>query len=212
MRPSDNTSGLRYFIRRGRGTALVAFSALLAACSSLLGVEDLNEGPRPGDEEGGSSGATSGKGGTGGSSGGAGGARGGSAGSTSGSGGAAAGSAGKAPTGGSAGVNAVGGTAGTMGGSGGDAGDGMGGDIGMAGMGEGGMGGTTPADMTVRGRIIDFYRHPVPGVTIDIAGTEVLTNAQGEFVVPDVPATYDASSSSSGRVCEARRTVGCTRA
>jgi hypothetical protein len=95
--------------------------------------------------------------------------------------------------GGSAGVNAVGGTAGTMGGSGGDAGDGMGGDIGMAGMGEGGMGGTTPTDMTVRGRIIDFYRHPVPGVTIDIAGTEVLTNAQGEFVVPDVPATYDAS-------------------
>jgi hypothetical protein len=196
MRPSDNTTGLQYFVQRGRGTALVAFGALLAACSSLIGVEDLKEGPRPG-ADGGSSAATAGKAGAGGGAGtGTGGGRGGN---TSGSGGSdnggssSGGSAGNAASGGSAGVNASGGMAGSMGGSGGTAGEGMGGDSGAAGVGEGGSGGSTPGDMTVRGRIIDFYRHPVPGVTIDVAGTEVVTNAQGEFVVPDVPATYDAS-------------------
>jgi hypothetical protein len=201
MRPSDNTTGLQYFVQRGRGTALVAFGALLAACSSLIGVEDLKEGPRPG-AEGGSSAAAAGRGGTGGGKGGAAGTGGGSAGNTAASGGSenggssgSAGLAGSAAMAGSAGVAAVGGTAGMggSGGNGGNGGEGTGGDIGGAGMGEGGSGGSTPGDMTVRGRIIDFYRHPIPGVTIDVAGTEVVTNAQGEFVVPDVPATYDAS-------------------
>jgi hypothetical protein len=198
MRSNNKTLGLRYFFQRGPGTAVVAFSAFLAACSSLIGIEDLNEGPRPGDEEGGSSGTSSGKGG---SNGGSAGSTGGNAGNASGSGGdsgkggSSGGSAGASASGGTAGSD--GGTGGTTGGSGGDGGDNMGGDTGTGGTagtsGEAGTGGTTPMDMTVRGKLIDFYRHPLPGVTVAVGESEVVTNAQGEFVAEDVPATYDVS-------------------
>lgn len=196
MRPRNNVTRLRLLLQRGDGTALVACTAFLAACSSLIGIEDLNEGPRPGDEEGGTPGTTSGRGGSGGSNGGAAGTNGGSAGNASGSGGDSGngGSSGSSASGGTGGAGANGGTAGMTGGSGGDGGDNMGGDTGVGGTtGEAGTGGTTPTDTTVRGRIIDFYRHPVPGVTVEIGGDEAVTDSQGQFVIEDVPPTYDVS-------------------
>lgn len=192
MRSRNNATRLRYFTQSG--TALVACTALLAACSSLIGIEDLNEGARPGDEEGGRSGTTSGKGGNGGSNGGSAGTNGGSAGSASGSSGASGngGSSGASAKGGTAGTDADGGTSGTTGGSGGDGGDSMGGDTGTGGT-MAGTGGTTPIDTTVRGRIIDFYRHPIPGVTVEIGGSDAVTDSQGQFVIEDVAPTYDVS-------------------
>jgi hypothetical protein len=195
MRSRNNVTRFGHLGQRGRGTALVAFSAILVGCSALIGVEDLNEGPRPGDEEAGSSGTTSSKGGSGGSNAGSAGTNGGTAGSASGAGGAS----GKGGSGGTSGASASGGTsgggtAGTTGGTGGDGGENMGGDTGVGGTtGGAGTGGTTPTDTTVRGRIIDFYRHPVPGVTVEIGGTEAVTDSQGQFVIEDVVATYDVS-------------------
>lgn len=191
---SNEKIGLRRVVRHDRVTTLAAFSTLMAACSSLLGVEDLREGRRPGDAEGGNSGASSGKSGAGTDEG--------SAGSASGSGGSSgeAGSGdigGSSASGGSAGVGADGGTSGTT--DTGNGGENMGGDtgtagtMGEAGTGDGGTGSTTPVDMTVRGTVVDFYRHPVPGITVEVNGTEVLTDSQGAFVVEDAPATYDVS-------------------
>ena len=195
---SHDLIGRKHFVRRERGTLLVAFGALLSACTSLIGVEDLHDGRRPGDEEGGNSGTTSGKGGAGGTDGGRGGSASGASGASSGRGGSG-GSAGTSDDGGEAGVGDEGGTPGTSGGAGGDGGENVGGETGLAGTtgeagtGEGGTGGTSTVGATVRGKIIDFYRHPVSGITVEVNGTEVLTNAQGEFVVDDVAETYDVS-------------------
>jgi hypothetical protein len=198
---SDKNLGLGGFVRRDQGTLLIALGTLLSACTSLIGVEDLHEGPRPGDEEGGSSGTTSGKGGSSGSSGGSAGKASGTGGS-SGKGGSGA-SGGSAASDGGAGVGDEGGAAGTSGGfgggDGGDGGENMGGDtgtagtMGVAGSGEAGTGGTTSVGTPVRGKIIDFYRHPVPGITVEVNGSEVLTDTQGVFEVHDVPPTYDVS-------------------
>jgi hypothetical protein len=124
---------------------------------------------------------------------------GGGAGTTGATGGTAGGAGDDA--GGSAGDDAIGGTTGdagdgnvggeAAGGSAGDAGEGNAG--GESGAGEGGTGGAAPDDPTVRGRLIDFYRHPVPGVTIGVNGVEVVTDEDGEFVFEDVPEVYDAS-------------------
>lgn len=198
----------RGILGSGQGTGFVAVSALMA-CSWIVGC-----GGESGD--GGTAGTTGGKGGTAGG-------KGGSAGSTSGAGGTGnAGSGGTAGTpagaGGTAGTTAgtAGGAGEDAGGSGGTTGDagegnvggeaaggsagegtgnaGEGNEGGSAGtMGEGGTGGAGPEDTTVRGRIIDFYRHPVPGVTIGINGVDVVTNAQGEFEFENVPEVYDAS-------------------
>lgn len=200
MRSQDHI-GRKHFVRRERGPLLVAFGALLSACTSLIGVEDLHDGPRPGDEEGGNAGTSSGKGGTGADGGRAGNA----AGTSGGSGrGGSVGDAGASASGGAAGGGDEGGTAGMSAGAGGDGGENLAGDAGMAGdtgeagtggdgTGEGGNGGTPPVDTTVRGKIVDFYRQPVSGITVEVNGAEVLTNAQGEFVVEQVAETYDVS-------------------
>ena len=185
----------------GRGTGFVAIGALVA-CSWIVGCGGESDDDDGGDD-GGTAGTSAGKGGTSGG-------KGGTAGSTSGASGTGnAGSGGTAgATGGVGGTQ--GGSAGTTGGtageaSGGEAGDGVGGtggdgnvggEAGASGgtdAGEGGTGGTPPDDPTVRGRIIDFYGHPVPGITIGINGTDVVTNAQGQFTFENVPDVYDAS-------------------
>jgi hypothetical protein len=185
----------------GSRAALVAIGVMISACSSLLGIEELDSGPRDGDD-GGSSGTSNGKGGSGGSTGGASGSAGsgqggstGGDGATGGAGGTAGANGGTAgETGGTSGTaGSQGGNAGTAGTTGGAAGDGMGGDDGVAGMGEAGTGGTTPVDMTVRGKVIDFYRRPIPSLAMEVGGENVVTGADGTFVVPDVAATYDAS-------------------
>ena len=47
-------------------------------------------------------------------------------------------------------------------------------------------------DPTVRGRIITTWNQPVPNITVMIGDAEADTNANGEFEIPDVAATYDA--------------------
>jgi hypothetical protein len=204
---NEKIRGIEGFGARGRGTGFVAVGALLA-CSWIVACG--GESGDDGDDDGGTAGTSAGKGGTGGG-------KGGSAGSTSGAGGTANGG-----TGGTAVVGGGGGNAGTAGSAGddgnagedasggtiGDAGEGnVGGEAaggsaggggttgggGEGGVAEGGTAAAAPDDPTVRGRLIDLYRHAVPGVTIDINGEYVVTNAQGEFVFENVPDQYDAS-------------------
>jgi hypothetical protein len=174
-------------------SGLLPLAALAAACSSLLGIEDVHEGPEPSGGTSGSGGAsmTGGKAGSGGTTGGTAGKGSGGA-----SGGATGGSAGK----GSAGANTNGGNGGSgdtggsggSGGSGGDSGEGgsgnetsTGGSAGNAGT--GGMSG----DPTVRGKVVDHLLHPVANVPIWVGAEATTTDNDGEFEVEDVADTYD---------------------
>ena len=175
----------------GVRAGLVALGAMLAACSSLLGIEDLSE--EPGDagaggtaQAGSSSGANGGKSGsgTGGAS-----ANGGKAGD-SGKGGS--GAAGAGATGGGGSSGASGGSGGSTGGSSG-AGGSTGGSGGSGGTdmngGEAGMG--TVETGAVSGTIIDFWGHKLSGIPVKIGDTSATTDQNGKFTVADVPETYD---------------------
>ena len=162
--------------RRPRRFALFApFAALLAlaACSSVLGIEELHEGPAPG-----SAGTGNGGGGDNGTG----------AGQTN--GGApvvAGGSAGKGHSGGSTGTaGSAGGV--TSGGSGGSGNGDAGGEIGNA-----GAGGEAPMGTSVHGHVIDYWGHKLTNVPVEIGGTLVTTDELGGFVIDDVPTEYDAS-------------------
>ena len=137
----------------------------IAACSSLLGIEDVHQGPAPGAEAG-----TSGEPDGGESNGGfanAGGANGGAA---------QAGSAmGGAPDAGAAGKDSAG--AGNSAGSSGEA----------------GAAGAAPIGSTVTGHVIDFWGHKLSNVPVEIGGKQVLTDFQGAFAIADVPDEYDVS-------------------
>ena len=54
-------------------------------------------------------------------------------------------------------------------------------------------GAPAPMPGEVAGKIIDFWRQPMPSVQVTIGSTTVMTDAQGSFRIPDVPATYDAT-------------------
>jgi len=58
-----------------------------------------------------------------------------------------------------------------------------------AGMGDAGV----SAPITVAGRVIDFYRRPVPDLLVTVAGQEALTDEGGEFTFYDVAPPYDVS-------------------
>lgn len=47
--------------------------------------------------------------------------------------------------------------------------------------------------IVVAGRVIDFFRRPVPNMPVTIAGATALTNAQGEFSISGVEPPYTAS-------------------
>ena len=168
---------------------LVACGVALAACSSILGIEDLHDEPRDSakggsGQAGSATGAMGGKaGGT--SSGGKAGAAGGRAGAGGGSGtaGAAAGSSSGGTAG--AGVGGNGGSGGSVGGSAGSGGS-VGGSGGEAG---------SPEPMTgpVSGTIIDFWRHPIAGVPVQIGDGTATTDQDGKFTIADVAETYDAA-------------------
>ncbi len=146
-------------------------AVLGAACSSILGIEEVHKGSKPG------TGADSG---TGGDNGGGG---------TSNRGGTA-GDAGSAGAAGSTTRGGASGAAGTSG-AGGAAGDtGTGGDGDMGGAGTGGTGGM-PDEGTVTGRIIDFWGRTVPAVPVEIGTQVVQTDADGEFTIEDVAPQYD---------------------
>ena len=155
--------------RASRGAlGLGALASLLsvAACSALLGIEEVHEGPAPGSD-GGTSGSAEG-----GASAHAGTSLGGSV------------NAG-APSGGSV-------TGGALNGgseNGGDESAGMAGTnveaSGAAGAGEPGS--------PVHGHVIDYWGHALPKVPVEIAGQQTVTDAQGAFSFADVPSEYDAS-------------------
>lgn len=148
----------------------------LGACTSVLGIEDLHEGPRPGS---GGIGATS-SGGT----------------ETTGGG-----SSGKSGTGtggnGTGGKISGGGTPSTTAGDGpADAGNGpSGGTDTLGGMSnEAGAGGAPePAVGTVKGKVIDRWGVPVGNVPVQIGTTQATTDDNGAFTIDDVTATYDVS-------------------
>jgi hypothetical protein len=175
---------------------LIPVAALGVACSSLLGIEDVNPG------SGAAAGTTSA--GSGGAS--ATGGNGGKGGATGGSAGKGAGGASGAATGGDAG-NGSGGKGGASGGKGGTGGSG--GDSGQGGEGNetstggtsgkgGGAGsagsagsGGTPGDPTVRGKVVNHLLHPVPNVPVWIGDEMTSTDDDGEFELADVAETYD---------------------
>jgi hypothetical protein len=139
----------------GRGAALaVVLSGGLWGCQSILGIEDLHEGPRSlgevGDPQGGSSGVGSG-------------------------GGGASPAGGVNPGGGNASVAAGGGT----------------GVMQAASVADSGVAPAGP--ITVTGKVIDFFRRPVPGVPVTIGQQSALTDDGGEFVVDGVLPPYDVS-------------------
>ena len=153
---------------------LAPFASLfaLAACSGVLGIETLNEGPRPGS--GGSAGTANSSGGDGISAGG-------DAISASGNGGKSNGNGGNSALAGTGGTSA-GGEAGAIE-TGGTGGSTTGGTA--------GTGGATGG--TVTGHVIDFREHAVSGVPVEIGGKQTVTDAQGAFSIAGVAATYDAS-------------------
>lgn len=152
----------------GNGPAARRFAPLLpilalGACTSVLGIEDIQEDP---DLANGGSTTTDVEGGsknTGGSK----------SGST---GGGNSNVGGDEPIGGD---TSNGGTP-TTGGS-----NPVGGD--------GGMAGASPEDPTVNGHIIDFWGKPVPDVPVTLGEQQVVTDEDGAFTFEDVPAEYDVS-------------------
>jgi len=137
----------------------------LGACTSVLGIDDLHDGPRPGsggDEntaatgnDAGQSNATAGKTNNG----------------------------GKTGNGGTLGESGAGNP---MAGTGNEPSGGTGA--------EGGEGGAlNPEDPTVRGHLIDIWGHELADVPVQIGDTLTTTDANGAFVIENVPAIYDVS-------------------
>jgi hypothetical protein len=144
----------------------------LGACTSVLGIEDLHEGPRDG-ETGGSDNTTSGKTN--------------SAGKNNNSGG----SDDTGGTTGSGGKTGAGGKTSNNGGTGNVAADaGMGNVAADGGAPEGGA--PNPAG-PVHGKVIDRWGMPVANVTVQIGAEQVSTSDDGTFTVKDAAGTYDAS-------------------
>jgi len=171
----------RNLTRQRSRIAPVFLVGVLAACSSLLGIEEVHEGPPPDGANGGESDGNSGSGGS---------SKGGSS--------STAGSSGRGQSGGANGGEAAAGAAGESGegGEGGEAAGGTGtaGHAGTAGSaGTAGGAGGPATDTTVRGHLIDYWGHKLSGVPVEIGGTLVTTDNLGAFTIPNVAAEYDAS-------------------
>jgi hypothetical protein len=155
-----------------------------AACSSILGIEDIHEGEEPGGEGGENA------------NGGSGGARGGSGGSS--------GTSGSSGDAGSSGASTTGGASGnSTGGASGDAGGGGEGDTGGSDSGGSSNGGSAGSggmpDPTVRGKLVTTWKQPIPATTIFLTHPETGepigqadTGTDGTFEIEDVPDAYDA--------------------
>jgi hypothetical protein len=98
-----------------------------------------------------------------------------------------------------AGTTAKGGSDGAVPPEGGRDAEPMGGSPGLAGDGPSssagdGSGGTPePTTGRVTGRVIDFWRHPLPNISVQVGDTLVTTDKNGTFTVEDVPEKYDVS-------------------
>jgi hypothetical protein len=158
-------------LRRSLRFSPVVWLLGLGACTSVLGIEDLHEGPRPGTAAAGGDANTSG------SSNPTAGKSSNSAGSSNSNGGNGAPNGGSNnPNGGSNQVNA---------GAGNEP---------SGGAAEGGTGGAPePVDGPVHGTVIDFWGKPLSNVTVQIGEAAIATDKDGKFTVDPVPAEYDAS-------------------
>lgn len=138
---------------------------VLGACTTLLGIEDVEEDPNAGN--GGSSTTTDVAGGTKNTAG---------------------------TKGGGSPTVSMGGTEGEAGdGPGAMGGEGNAGGTGPVG-GEGNVAGApNPVDPTVHGRIVDVWGHPLVNVPVQIGEQQEFTDEKGQFTFEDVPATYDVS-------------------
>jgi hypothetical protein len=199
------------FARNLLGIAPWASLLTLAACSSLLGIDTVHEGPPPGvGGQGGDGTAGAAAGGAATHAGNGGGAGKASAGGSAGKGSAGDNSAGDLSGAGVAGDSSVAGSgaggaggahAGASGAGAGAGGAGAGaggahagaGGAGAGGAGMSGAGGAGSGGTTVTGHVIDYWGHPVPNVPVQIGDTLASTNAQGVFVAGGVPALYDAT-------------------
>lgn len=155
-------------IRSLRYAALFALVGL-GACTSVLGIEDLHDGPRPGGE--GATGATSNNGGANNKAGnGNGGAN--TTAGTNGEGGDGAGNNGGTNNGG---TGATSNTAGTTN--------------------EAGAGGEPPVntDPTVHGTLIDVWGKALGNTVINLGDEQTATDKDGKFTFENAPAEYDVS-------------------
>jgi hypothetical protein len=146
-----------------RPSRLVWLAAAVAACNGIVGIEDLHEGPRSGNDTG---------------------AEGGDGGTTS---AGKAGSGGTKPEGGTD-AKPEGGTGAIGPGGAANAGEGpepLGGD--SAG------GSANPPTSTVTGHVIDMWGHKLPNIPVRIGDAVTSTDEDGAFTLDDIPATYDAS-------------------
>jgi hypothetical protein len=153
--------------RRALGLSPVVWLLGLGACTSVLGIEDLHDGPRPdgtGDTNAGGSESTN----TGGKS----------------------NTGGKNNTGGS---TSPGGSSDNPGAGAGNEPSGGTGNMAGAGNEAGAGGAVTPVTGPVTGKVIDRWSVPIADVTVQIGAQQVSTDSKGVFTVPNVPATYDLS-------------------
>ncbi len=162
----------------GRWRGFIQFTTLasllgLAACGSLLGIEDVHEDPALGGEAGRAGGESSAGDGQ---LPGAGHANVGGGAATAGKGGTGQGGTGQGGTGQSGGSSG----AGVSGG-----GDSAGANAGTA--------GSAGAGTAVHGHVIDYWGHLLANVAIEVAGKTSTTDAQGAFSFDAVPVEYDAS-------------------
>jgi len=150
----------------------------VGACTSVLGIEDLHDGPRPGsDLTGGDTGAGDTQS-TGGKSG------------ASNSGGTNDNPGGKSSGGTSGNAGALGNGAG----SGNEPTGGANGNPGGAGAGnDAGAGGAGAPGSTVHGHVVDFWGHAVPNIAVQIGDALGGTDEKGDFVFDNVPGTYEVS-------------------
>lgn len=103
-------------------------------------------------------------------------------------------SGGDAGSGGGGAAGSSGGTPNTAGSASGGSNAGTGGSAGAPIDSDGGVPDAgSVSDGVVSGRVIDFFRRPVPDVPVTIGGTTVATNAQGQFSIGGVTPPYDAS-------------------
>ena len=171
-------------------TSLIAALALLgiAACSTVIGIEELESGANPDRTSGGSDSALDGGADS----------LGGSSGKTQGPvGGTVDSLGGRAATGGTmamagstTGGAAAAGAFSSSGGTTADAGASST-SAGAAGEETGEAGGAANESGTVTGTVIDFWKHPLANVPIGIGSTTAITDRDGKFSIPDVTPPYD---------------------
>ncbi len=170
---STNTMGASKAMTRSLRWSPLAALIALGACTSVLGIEDLHEGPRPGvggdENTAGTANTDAGK---------------------SNKGGAANNTTGGASNT-SGGANAVGGSITPGAGSGNLPDGGVGNEAGAGGA-------ATAVDGPVHGKVIDAWGAPLSSVPIQIGPDTTTTNAQGEFTFNNVPAHYEVSLTING--------------